>query len=345
MTVDLRSDTVTKPTPEMYDAMRQAELGDDVLGDDPTVLALEKLACQKLGKEAAMFVPSGTMGNQIAVRTWVKPGDAVILEQDCHIQFYESGGVGAHAQAATWTLPSANGVMDPELVRSRVVPGSIHNPATKLLCLENTHNRAGGTTIPLIYMSEFRKLADENGMKIHLDGARIFNAAAYLGVDAAEIAKYADSVMFCLSKGLSCPVGSVLAGPSEFIEQARYHRKRMGGSMRQAGVLAACGIYALNNLVERLSEDHLRAKQFAEHLAQCAGITVDMSSVQTNIVRLGTAESTGYWSAKLGENGVRCFATGRNSLRCVFHREIDDEQLAYAKDVFSKLAGSVPAAV
>lgn len=343
MLVDLRSDTITKPTPEMYDAMRNAELGDDVLGDEPTVAALEKLATEKLGKEAAMFVPSGTMGNQIAVCTWVRPGDAVILEQDAHIQFYESGGIGAHAGAVTWTLPSDNGVMDPELVRSRILTGSIHTPATRLLCLENTHNRAGGTTIPIKRMHEFRELADEFQMKVHLDGARIFNAAAYLNTSAKEIASYADSVMFCLSKGLSCPVGSVLTGPADFIAAARQHRKRMGGSMRQAGILAACGIYALNNLVERLKDDHRRAREFAEHLDECPGLEVGISTVQTNIVGALTHGPASAWQAAFEERGVRCFATGANRMRFVFHREIDDDKLEHVKRAASELSKSAAA--
>ncbi|MBA3725554.1 MAG: aminotransferase class I/II-fold pyridoxal phosphate-dependent enzyme [Armatimonadetes bacterium] len=337
MIVDLRSDTVTRPTPEMYDAMTRAELGDDVLGDDPTVIQLEDLAAAKMRKEAALFVPSGTMGNQVAVRTWIKPGEAVILEQDSHIQFYESGGISAHAGAMTWALPSKNGVMDPADVRGRVTAGNIHTPATQLLCLENTHNRAGGTTIPLETMAEFRKIADENGMKVHLDGARIFNAATYLSVPAAEMAKYADSVMFCLSKGLSCPIGSLIAGPAEFIERARWNRKRLGGGLRQAGVLAACGVFALNNLVDRLADDHRRAREFAEHLNTIPGISVDMSGQQTNIVGATTDGAAVEWQSSLEEGGVRCFATGPNRLRFVFHREIDDERLARAKEAVSAI--------
>lgn len=337
MIVDLRSDTVTKPTQEMYEAMRNAELGDDVLGDDPTVIALEELAAQKVGKESAMFVPSGTMGNQIAVRTWVNPGDGIILEQDCHLLFNESGGPGALSGAVTWTLPSKNGVMDPEMVKARINAGSIHTPATKLLCLENTHNRAGGTVITIENMRQFRKVTDDAGMKVHLDGARIFNAAACLGAKASEIAAQADSVMFCLSKGLSCPIGSLLSGPYDFIAEARYHRKRMGGGMRQAGILAACGIYALDNLTERLVEDHRRARDFAETINSCPGFSVDMETVQTNIVRVVTQLSASDWQIKFAERGIKVFATGPHSMRFVFHREIDDEKLEYAKKVVSEL--------
>ncbi|MCH8274404.1 MAG: hypothetical protein IH851_06420 [Armatimonadetes bacterium] len=338
MIVDLRSDTVTRPTPEMYEAMTQAPLGDDVLGDDPTVIELERLAASKMGKEASVFVPSGTMGNQIAVRTWVRPGDAIIVEQDAHIVMYESGGPGAHSGAITWTLPSHNGVMDPETVEGRITPGSIHTPPTRLLCLENTHNRGGGTVIPLQMMRTFRELAEKHSLRTHLDGARIFNAAAFLGVPAYEIAFYADSVMFCLSKGLSCPVGSLLCGPKEFIEEARQHRKRMGGGMRQAGVLAACGIVALNTLTERLAEDHDRARKFSEAVNELPGLDVSMETVQTNIVMVNTDGPASEWHDRLHEKGVWCFPVRPNRLRFVFHRDIDDQKLDRAIAAFRELA-------
>ncbi len=338
MIVDLRSDTVTKPTPEMYEAMRNAELGDDVLGDDPTVIALEKLAAEKMGKPAAMFVPSGTMGNQIGVKTWTQPGEAILVEQEAHILFYESGGPGAVSGVVTFTFPSKNGVPDLENIKDRVTVGSIHTPATKLLCLENTHNRAGGAVIPIDLMKQFRDFADEHGMKVHLDGARIFNAAHALNVQAKEIAKYADSVMFCLSKGLSCPVGSLLVGPEDYISEAKRHRKRMGGTMRQSGILAACGIYALNNLTERLKEDHARAKTFADFVNNLNGFKVDLDNVQTNIVMVDTEKPAKEISDKLYENDVWCFAIKTNRLRCVFHREIDDEKNQRAMEVFESLS-------
>lgn len=338
MIVDLRSDTVTKPTSEMYDAMRNAELGDDVLGDDPTVIALEKLASEKMGKPAAMFVPSGTMGNQIGVKVWTQPGDAILVEQEAHILFYESGGPGAVSGVVTFTFPSKNGVPDLEKIKDRVTVGSIHTPATKLLCLENTHNRSGGAVIPIDLMKQFRDFANENEMKIHLDGARIFNAAHALNVQAQEIAQYADSVMFCLSKGLSCPVGSLLVGPEDYISEAKKHRKRMGGTMRQSGILAACGIYALNNLTERLKEDHERAKKFAGFVSSLNGFNVDLETLQTNIVMIDTEKSAKEISDKLYESDVWCFAIKKNRLRCVFHREIDDEKNQRAMDVFEKLS-------
>lgn len=341
MIADLRSDTITRPTKEMYDAMMSAPLGDDVLGDEPTVAKLEELSAAKMGKEAAVFVPSGTMANQVAVKTWIQPGDAVILEEECHIQFYESGSIAAHAGALTWTLPSERGVLDPQRVADRYVAGSIHSPTTKLLCVENTHNRAGGSIIPLETMREYRKVCDEAGMKLHIDGARLFNASVALGVNAKEIAQYSDSVTFCLSKGLSCPVGSVLCGDRDFIAKARYVRKRLGGAMRQSGILAACGIYALENMVDRLADDHRRAKDFAMHVNDIDDFTVDMSSVQTNMVMVNTPTLAAEWSAKLAELGVRCMPVAKNRLRFVFHREIGDKELEHATDSMKRTAKGV----
>jgi threonine aldolase len=341
MIADLRSDTITRPTKEMYDAMMSAPLGDDVLGDEPTVMQLEELSAKKMGKEAAVFVPSGTMANQVAVKTWIQPGDAVILEEECHIQFYESGSIAAHAGALTWTLPSKGGVLDPQRVADRFVAGSIHSPTTKLLCVENTHNRAGGSIIPLETMREYRRICDETGMKLHIDGARLFNASVSLKVDAKEIAQYSDSVTFCLSKGLSCPVGSVLCGDRDFIAKARYIRKRLGGAMRQSGILAACGIYALENMVERLADDHRRAKEFAHHINAIDDFEVDLKSVQTNMVMVNTPTPAAEWSARLAEFDVRCMPVAKQRLRFVFHREIGDEELGHAKSSMTHVAQGV----
>lgn len=339
MVVDLRSDTITKPTQEMLDAMVSAPLGDDVLGDDPTVHALEKLAAEKMGKEAAVFVPSGTMANQISIRSWTEPGDAILIEQDAHALYYESGAPGVISGVITWTLPSRHGAMDPNQIEERITKGSLHTPATRLLCIENTHNRAGGTVIPMDMMQEYQKICKTHQLKLHLDGARIFNAAVYLGIEAKEIAQYADSVSFCLSKGLSCPVGSLVTGPKEFIQKARQHRKRLGGVMRQAGLLAAAGIYALNNLVERLAEDHRRARAFAEFASQFPSLCVDLDTVQTNIVRMNTHADSVALQHKLESHGIRCFSTGNHQLRFVFHREITDEGLLKAKEIMAKVFG------
>lgn len=342
MLVDLRSDTVTKPTPEMYEGMARAPLGDDVLGDDPTVKELEELAAHIVGKEASLFVPSGTMGNQIALRTWVKPGEAILIEQNSHIVLNESGGPAVHSQCLTWTLPSIDGVLNPQEVESRITAGSIHTPKTSLLCLENTHNRAGGTVTPIKTMSDLMHVARKHGLNVHLDGARIFNAAHALKTSAKEIANYADSVMFCLSKGLCCPIGSILAGTKNFIEEARWHRKRMGGGMRQAGILAACGIFALKNLTERLIEDHQRAKRFAESLQELPGLSVPLHTVQTNIVMVDTEEPASLWQARLAEQHILCLPVSAHRLRFVFHREITEKHLNYALSVFQHLAKKSP---
>lgn len=329
MIVDLRSDTVTKPTPEMLHAMVSAPLGDDVLGDEPTVQKLEEMAAEIHEKQAAMFVPGGTMGNQIAIKTWTRPGDAILVEQDSHCLINESGGPGALSGVNTWTIAGANGVMEVADVEARVFAGSVHTPRTTLLCLENTHNRAGGTIIPLARMAEFSNLAKRHEMKLHLDGARIFNAAVALGIPVSQISQYADSVCFCLSKGLSCPVGSILVGTNDFISEARHHRKRMGGSMRQAGVLAACGVVALKTMIDRLAEDHERAIKFAQSIEN-PELSVDLSTVQTNIVRVKTKNPASEWVEKLKITGVLTLAASLHQLRFVFHREIDDAKLEKA---------------
>jgi len=337
MIVDLRSDTVTRPTPEMYRAMAEAPLGDDVLGDEPTVAKLEQLAAEKLGKEAAVFVPSGTMGNQMALATHCERGDAVLIEEEAHMVYYEVGGPGILANVVTWTLVSDKGVMDPANVEAHVLKRNLHTPGTTLLCLENTHNRAGGTIIPLETMAAYRQVADRHGMKIHLDGARVFNAAVGLGVDVREIAKHVDSVNFCLSKGLRSPVGSLLCGPAEFIEKARIWRKRLGGGMRQAGVLAACGIVSLTQMVDRLAEDHRRARSLAQSLTELPGIAIDWDRVQTNMVLVVTEAPAAEWAKRLHDTGVWCFPVAQNRLRLVLHADVDDSGIEFAVEAFRQL--------
>jgi threonine aldolase len=342
MIVDLRSDTVTRPTPEMYAAMQSAPLGDDVLGDEPTVAKLEALAAEMTGKEAAVFVPSGTMGNQMAMATHCDRGDAVLVEEEAHMVYYEVGGPGILANVVTWTLPSDKGVMDPQVVESHVLKRNIHTPGTTLLCLENTHNRGGGTIIPLATMAAYRDIADRHGMKVHLDGARVFNAAVGLGVDVKEITKHVDSVNFCLSKGLRSPVGSVLCGNAEFIESARIWRKRLGGGMRQAGVLAACGIVSLTQMVDRLAEDHRRARAIASALSDGPGLSVDWDRVQTNMVLVSTDAPAAEWVDRLKAKDVWCFPVAPNRLRLVLHADVDDSGIDQAIGAFRTLA-SVPA--
>jgi threonine aldolase len=333
MIVDLRSDTVTRPTPEMYEAMLNAPLGDDVLGDDPTVTELEQLGARMVGKDAAVFVPSGTMGNQIALACHCDRGDAVLLERQSHILYYEVGAPAVIAGVVTWTLPSNLGVMDPAVVEDHVVQSTIHTPGTSLLCVENTHNRAGGTIVPVATMAEYRRLTHKHGMKIHLDGARVFNAAVALGVPVTEIVQHVDSVNFCLSKGLRSPVGSLLCGSAAFIEEARRWRKRLGGGMRQAGILAACGIVSLTKYVDRLADDHRRAQTLAVALDAMPGLKVDMESVQTNMVYITLADAS-TWVAKLREQGIWVMATGPDRIRLVLHADVDDEGVARAIQAF-----------
>jgi threonine aldolase len=336
--VDLRSDTVTRPSPEMYAAMQSMPVGDDVLGDDPTVIELERLAAKTVGKEAALFVPSGTMGNQIALACHCNPGDAILIEEEAHVLYYEVGGPALIAGVVSWTLPSHRGAMDPDHIARRVLKANLHTPGTTLLCLENTHNRAGGAIIPQATMAAYREVADRHGIKIHLDGARVFNAAVGLGVPVAEIAQHVDSVNFCLSKGLRSPVGSLLCGPAEFIEKARIWRKRLGGGMRQAGILAACGIVSLTQMVDRLADDHARAKRIGQALADLPGLSVDLASVETNMVLVNTDGPAAEWQVLLQAEGVLCFPVAENRLRLVLHADVDDSKVDRAIEVFKKLA-------
>jgi threonine aldolase len=328
--VDLRSDTVTRPTPEMFEAMQRMPVGDDVLGDDPTVTELERLAAETMGKEAALFVPSGTMGNQIALACHCRPGDAILIEEEAHILYYEVGAPALIAGVVSWTLPSHRGTMDPDVVESRILKANLHTPGTALLCLENTHNRAGGSIIPLETMARYADVAERHRIKVHLDGARVFNAAVALGVPVSQIAAHVHSVNFCLSKGLRSPVGSVLCGDADFIDRARIWRKRLGGGMRQSGLLAACGIVSLTQMVDRLADDHRRAKELGSALNQIPGLRVDMETVETNMVLVHTETPATEWQVRLEAQGVWCFAVAPNRLRMVLHADIDDAKLAQA---------------
>jgi threonine aldolase len=300
--IDIRSDTVTKPTPEMREAMAGAEVGDDVYGDDPTVNALEKLGAAMLGKEAALFVPSGTFGNQLALFTWCPRGSEVVLGEHCHIVQHEAGAASVIAAVQTRPAPDSDGVLRAEDARRRLRKAELHEPATSLICLENAHSL--GTVMSLAEMDAVRALADEWRLPVHLDGARIFNAAAALSIDAREIASRADSVMCCLSKGLCAPVGSLLAGPARFIERARLKRKIMGGGMRQAGIIAAAGIIALKKMTGRLTEDHIRARIIARKLAEIPGIAINPETVAINMVFFRAEGAGGAEGAKK----VRLFA-------------------------------------
>jgi len=280
--IDLRSDTVTKPTESMRSAMAVAVVGDDVYGDDPTMNELETYAADLVGKEAALFVPSGTFGNQLCILTHTKPSDEVILSDDCHIVQHEVGAAGLISGVQFRTIACDSGLMPIAAIKSRIRGVDLHFPKTSLICLENAHG--DGLVLPLDYMSEVSALAIENNIPIHLDGARLFNAATYLEVDAKEITKHVDSVMFCLSKGLCAPVGSIIAGTKEFIDKARKNRKLMGGGMRQVGILAAAGLIALREMRLRLSEDHEHAHILAKGLSHIKEIKVDVSRVHINLV-------------------------------------------------------------
>lgn len=310
--------------------MKNANVGDDVYQEDPTVNQLEGLAAEKLRKEAALFVPSGTMGNLIAVLTHCQRGDEVILEIDSHIYFYEVGGMSAVAGVIPRLIIGDKGILDPQDVKRALRDDNFHFPKTTLICLENTHNRAGGTIISPKLTEEICQLAHQRNIAVHLDGARIFNAAIALNIEPALLTKNVDSVMFCLSKGLSAPVGSILAGSKEFIQRARKNRKMLGGGMRQAGILAAAGIIAIENMVERLGEDHKNARILGEGLADIDRIKVDLETIQTNMVNIDLQESgmdTFQFLPKLTEYNILGLPRPPTEVRLVTHYGISEEDI------------------
>ncbi len=340
--VDLRSDTVTKPTQQMRDAMAAAEVGDDVYGEDPTINRLQEMAAERMGKEAGLFVPSGTMGNLAGVLAHCGRGDEVILGNLGHTFLFEGGGIAALGGVHPYVLPTLpDGTLRLEDIRSAVRADDPHNPVTRLITLENTHNRCGGVPLTAEYMDEVRKVADEFGLKIHLDGARIFNAAAALRVPAERLVRAADSVTFCLSKALCAPVGSVLCGSNEFIYKARRIRKQLGGGMRQAGVLAAAGIVALETMVDRLGEDHQRACRLAEGLASIPGVTLDSGMPPTNMVFITLDEAVPATAAQVAkrllDHGIQVGAVGPRRMRMVTHYWIDDEAVERAVTAFRQV--------
>jgi threonine aldolase len=326
--IDLRSDTITLPTEEMREAMRAAELGDDSREGDPTVRKLEKLAAAKLGKEAAIFIASGTMSNLVALLAHTGRGGEVLLDGDCHIMRSEMGGIASLAGLFYRPIPSTRGAPNLEDIGEHLTEKlSANKLATALVCIETTHNSAGGAVLPLDYMAKLRALTAAKGMPVHIDGARVFNASVALGVPASEIARHGDSIGFCVSKGLSAPFGSVLCGSGAFIEKARAYRRMVGGGMRQAGVMAAAGIIGLETMVDRLADDHRRAKRLAEGLHAIDPRLSDPKLVDTNIVmveiaHLGTDAKT--FMATLEKAGVASGAWSRKSIRLVTHRHIDD---------------------
>jgi threonine aldolase len=336
--IDLRSDTVTHPTEEMRRAMAAAEVGDDVYRGDPTVNALESLAAEMTGKEAALFVPSGTFGNQVALLTHCKRGDEVILGEECHIVQHEVGASAVIAGVQLRPIPAPDGCLDPIEVRARIRPADIHAPETGLICMENAHSN--GKVVPIAAMKAVYDLAHGLGLPVHLDGARLFNAATHLGVEAGEIVQYCDTVMFCLSKGLCAPVGSMVAGDGEWIERARKNRKLMGGGMRQAGILAAAGLIALNDMTKRLGEDHTRARRLAGALASAPGIAVNMDALDINMVflHLDTDLSSEAITDYCREHGLLVYPPEDSHMRLVTHYWIDDADADRAVEVLRQVA-------
>ena len=333
MSIDLRSDTITQPTESMRRAMAAAEVGDDVFGEDPSINRLEELSAQKTGKEAALFLPSGTMSNLVAILTHTHNNarfGEVICEEASHVKLNEVGGMATIGNLMCRPVKGVRGAMPEEAVRAAVQVTDIHHPVTALICVENTHNFAGGAVLPLQNLAAMRRVADEFSLPLHMDGARVYNAAAALGVKVSEITRYADSVSTCLSKGPSAPVGAVLNGSRKFIAQARKYRKLVGGGMRQAGILAAAGIVALTEMTERLAEDNENAKLLANGLAGMKGIGLDPAAVETNIV-IFDVKATGMtapaFCQKLGEAGVRCLDVGPYAVRFVTQRHFDKSQV------------------
>lgn len=326
--IDLRSDTITQPTSAMREAMAKAQVGDDVFGDDPTVNALEAYAAQLLGKEEAVYMPSGTMTNQVALRVHTELGDEIILESEAHIYYYEGGGPAALSGAMCRLIQGQKGIFTAEDLRRVLRPEDVHFPVTKLVCLENTHNRGGGRIFPLQTIREIAQVCQEHDFKLHLDGARFWNACIATGISEAEYAQPFDTVSICFSKGLGAPIGSALVGSKDLMKRARRFRKMFGGGMRQAGIIAAGALYALKHHRERLQEDHNNAKILAEGLHLIEGIEVNPEDIQTNIVFFSTkAIPARILAQRLQERGVAVLATGSNSLRAVTSLMINQEQV------------------
>lgn len=330
-TIDLRSDTVTLPSPEMRQVISQAELGDDVFGEDPTVRRLEQKLADLVGAEAALLVASGTMGNLVCVLTHCGRGDEVILGDQSHTFYYEAGGISALGGVHPHTIPNqGDGTLRLEDIRVAIRPDNVHFPRTRLICLENTHNRCGGAVLSVEYADAVASLAHENGLTVHLDGARIFNAAVALGVDVKMLTRRVDSVSVCLSKGLAAPVGSVVCGSRSFIGQARRVRKSLGGGMRQAGIIAAAGLVALDAMIDRIRDDHANAAHLAQGIADLHGLQINVPGVQTNIVyfdvlRKGLSAET--LVSRLAERGVKMLCSGPGRIRAVTHYGIDCDDI------------------
>ena len=339
--VDLRSDTITQPTPAMRKAMADAKVGDDVFGEDPTVNRLEEMVAERLGKEAALFVASGTMANMVSLLTHCGRGSEVILGDQSHIFFYEQGGAAALGGIHSRQVPNQpDGKLDIHDVEAAIRTDDIHFPRTRLILLENTHNRCNGSPLDVDYMHSVGKIAGSHGIKVHVDGARLFNAAITLGTKVRDLAAEADSVCICLSKGLAAPVGSVVCGAKDFVAEARRVRKVLGGGMRQAGVLAAAGIVALTEMVDRLKDDHSNARRLAEGLAGMDGLSLDPDCVKTNIVYFEITRidmQSQLLAEKLNTQGIRLLPNGPSRLRAVTNYHVTSDDIEYVLDVFPRV--------
>jgi threonine aldolase len=343
--IDLRSDTLSMPTEEMLQSIQNAALGDDSRDGDPTVLELEALSAEMMGKEAGLLNPSGTMSNLVAMRTHAEPGATAIVEQSAHLYGAEIGGIAAACGLLVLPVPGRHGAMDLDQLKFAARRVGTLFPTPGLVCLENTHNAAGGTVIPLEHLERSTAIAREKGLKVHLDGARIFNAAVALGTDAREVARHAETVSFCLSKGLSAPIGSVLTGSKDFIARARMVRRALGGTLRQAGIIAAPGLVALRNLIPRLAEDHANARVFAEGVNALEGLEVDLESVQTNIVNLDVGAlgiDAAAFAAHLHARGVRGLPGLGNIVRFVTYRGVSRENILRSLEVIADLLAARP---
>ena len=339
--IDLRSDTVTQPTEGMRKAMLEAEVGDDVLGDDPTVIKLQNKAAELLGKESALYVPSGTMSNIVATRTHTSPGDEIVTEAHSHIYRYEGGAFAALSGCSVALVDGKNGLMTSEQVSSsiRKAEGSLsHYPNGSLVCVENTAQGGGGSVYSQEAIDDICKVAREKDCKLHMDGARLFNASVASNTDPARMVRDFDSISICLSKGLGAPIGSVLVGSKEDLAQAHRWRKMFGGGMRQAGMMAAAGIYALENNIDRLREDHRRARKFAEALVEMPNFSVNLDTVQSNIVYIGVGKGRSkQMIEKLAKQDIDILDTDDSTIRAVFHLQIGDEDLEKIIEVFAQL--------
>ena len=343
--VDLRSDTLSMPTEEMLQSILTAELGDDSRDGDPTVMELEALGAELMGKEAGLLTPSGTLSNLVAMRTHVEPGATAIVEQSAHLYGAEIGGIAAACSLLVLPVPGRHGAMDLDALRFAAKKVGVFFPTRGLLCIENTHNAAGGTVIPPDHIEQSCEIAREHGLRVHLDGARVFNAGVALGEDVRTFTRHADTVSFCLSKGLSAPVGSVLTGPRDFIDRARMVRRALGGTLRQAGIIAAPGLVALRTGIDRLAEDHANARAFAEEVDAMDGLAVDLDSVQSNLVNVDVSSlgmDAAAFAAHLDPQGVRGLPGLANTVRFVTYRNISREDIDRAVSVIREMMAEQP---